>query len=234
MPRITEKYGETYTLLELFKRWGIEHLVPGGADAMRMPEGLEVQLVADFHRGGLDPRLMTKFAANGIPLLAPNDEHAGAVLAEVGEDGLDFVRDPRWNEFPRPKVAMVCGAMRPGSSVTGEADLALVDSFEAVLEDPRILNLQMFHREDEWISPPTEEGGEAEAAPDSEEPNLPVLPKKLVWPCPELFKVGRRCVALRWGFRTTASATLTTATSSSPASRHLPTPNPTPNSMQPG
>ena len=209
MPRITEKYGETYTLLELFKRWGIEHLVPGGADAMRMPEGLEVQLVADFHRGGLDPRLMTKFAADGIPLLAPN-EHAGAVLAEVGEDGLDFVCDPRWNDFPRPKVAMVCGAMRPGSSVTGEADLTLVDSFEAVLEDPRILNLQMFHREDEWISPMDEDGGAEDggeeagaappAAPDSEEPNLPVLPKKLAWPCPELFKVGRRSVTFRRAF----------------------------------
>ena len=39
----------------------------------------------------LDPHLMTKFAADGVPLLAPRS-HAAAVIEEVGDDA------PTWQD----------------------------------------------------------------------------------------------------------------------------------------
>jgi hypothetical protein len=63
---------------------------------------------------------------------------------------------------------MVGGWGRPGTPVDAinDRDLTLVSSFAEVLEDPRGLNLQMFHRE---------------------ESGIPVLPDLLDWPCHDLF-----------------------------------------------
>lgn len=71
------------------------------------------------------------------------------------------------------QVAMVSGWGRPGTKVDAinDRDLALTSSFADVLQDPRTLNLQMFHRDDAG----------------ADEPPLPVLPDCLDWPCPEFF-----------------------------------------------
>jgi hypothetical protein len=71
---------------------------------------------------------------------------------------------------------MVSGWGRPGTKVdaVNDRDLALATSFEEVLQDPRTLNLQMFHRDDQEDA-------------SSDEPPLPVLPDCLDWPCPEFF-----------------------------------------------
>lgn len=105
---------------------------------------------------------------NGIPAFA-DESCAKRVKAKVGDDGLEFMCSPQWNEFPDKKVAMVGGWGRPGTPVDAinDRDLALVSSFSDILTDPKRLNLQMFHRE-----------GES---------NLPVLPELLDWPCDDLF-----------------------------------------------
>jgi len=76
---------------------------------------------------------------------------------------------------------MVGGWGKPGSAVDAlnDRDLALVGSFSEVLADPRVLNLQMFHRPE-----------------DVSESSFPVLPTLLDWPCPALFGVDGRNVGI--------------------------------------
>ncbi|RNF14964.1 uncharacterized protein Tco025E_05647 [Trypanosoma conorhini] len=117
------------------------------------------------------------------------------VYDAAGKDGLKFVTDPRWNSFPRPKIAFKAGWAGPGTHMESPAYHQLVSSFAEVLDhkaegspgrsqEPElevdgeeaeealddvaaqnILNLQLFHREDTSICPP-----------------IPVLGEKLIWP----------------------------------------------------
>jgi hypothetical protein len=137
---------------------------------------------------------MALAALNGVPFLAPK-KFGQRVLDRVGADGsaslnsfavhsphavlspppagLQFIRSGPWNPFLRPKVAMIGGWGAPGTIVCTDEYLTLVDSFGQVLDDAddRILNLQMFHREDE---------------PSNGVASPPVLPELLDWPCDQV------------------------------------------------
>ena len=112
-----------------------------------MSEDLECRVVPRVNEDS-DPSVLAQYAANGIPLLAPRHCSRRVTEACVGGDGLEFLTGNDWNTFSQPKVAMVSGWGRPGTPVdaVNDRDLALVSSFEEVLSDPRVLNLQMFHR----------------------------------------------------------------------------------------
>lgn len=97
------------------------------------------------------------------------DESCGkAVYDTVGPDVFQFLLRPEWNEFPRPRLAMIGGWGSPGSEVNGDQHVTLVRSFQEILDSSDPVNLQMFHRSN----------------PDA--PKLPVLPELLQWPLPEL------------------------------------------------
>lgn len=97
------------------------------------------------------------------------DESCGkAVYDAVGEDVFKFLLRPEWNEFPRPRLAMIGGWGSPGTEVNEAEHVTLVHSFQEILDSSDPINLQMFHRSN----------------PDA--PKLPVLPELLQWPLPEL------------------------------------------------
>ena len=97
------------------------------------------------------------------PLLIPAD-HATEVFSAVGPDALEFIQRSEWNEFPRPRIAMVGGWGAPGTHVLGEDHLVLVNSFSEILQSEKHVNLQLFHRSGE------------------DTPKLPRLPELLRWP----------------------------------------------------
>ena len=192
---------EPVSLKGLLRAWGLEPLIEGGLDGMS--DELLARVVPSFTEPSDD---MTTAIADGVPVLAPA-VHAQRVFDKVGGDGLAFVTDRRWDAFDPPKVAMVSGWGRPGMPVdaVNDRDLSLVNSFSEVLAEPRCLNLQMFHREDEEAnaaapppsSPPSSPHVFPHASPHASPPppppgdRFPVLPDLLDWPCPELFARGR-------------------------------------------
>ncbi|KAF8279444.1 hypothetical protein TcBrA4_0103480 [Trypanosoma cruzi] len=135
-----------------------------------------------------------RFLDKNIPCLLGRWRSA-PVHDAVGRDGMKFVKDPRWNTFPKPKIAFKAGWAGPGTRMESPEYHQLVSSFgeifdhrdetspqrrkepeahvddselEEVLDDvaaPNILNLQLFHRQDTSICPP-----------------IPVLGEKLIWP----------------------------------------------------
>lgn len=68
-----------------------------------------------------------------------------AVLDEIGSNVFEYLVRPDWNEFPRPRFAMLGGWGAPGTPVTGEEHVALVQSFSEILKSPQPLNLQVTH-----------------------------------------------------------------------------------------
>jgi hypothetical protein len=198
--------GEPVSLRALLQGWGLEPLIEGGLDGMS--DDLLARVVPSFTDAAMDASALSQAIADGVPVLAPQ-AHAQRVLDRAGPDGLAFVTDPRWDAFDPPKVAMVSGWGRPGMPVdaVNDHDLALVSSFSEVLRDPRCLNLQMFHREDEKDQAAAAANTTAAAAaaaattatatgakvqpPPVGAARLPVLPELLDWPAPELFARGR-------------------------------------------
>ncbi|RNF04794.1 hypothetical protein TraAM80_04920 [Trypanosoma rangeli] len=135
-----------------------------------------------------------RFLDNSIPCRLGRWRSA-PVYDIVGKDGMKFVTDPRWNRFPKPKIAFKTGWAGPGTHMESPAYHQLVSSFadvfdhkeegspcrscdselevdgnevEEALDDvapANTLNLQLFHRQDASICPP-----------------IPVLGEKLIWP----------------------------------------------------
>jgi len=109
-----------------------------------------------------DDAAMAEAMLCGTPFLAPRSA-ARDVFEKVGDDGVQFVTDERWNRFPKPKLAMKGGWGGPGTPVIDADHVALVHSFSDCLDDPSAtINLQMFHRS----------GSEA----------LPSVARELHWP----------------------------------------------------
>lgn len=160
-PRITQQPGTTYGLKDLLLQWGVQ-------------SSLEMDGMSDLWECQLVPSAATAADAvhhtsNMMPFFAPAS-HAERVFAACGADGLEFVSDPKWNAFPRPKIAFVGGWGQPGSDMADVDSFRLVKSFREVIDSSDKLNLQMFHRE------------------GPEQPGLPVLPDLLDWPLPEVLK----------------------------------------------
>ena len=177
-------------LKALLQEWGLESLVEGGLEGMS--DELLCRVVPRMDDG--DESAIYKLAADGIPVLAPA-VCTERLRAQVGPDGLSYLRDPRWATFAQPKVAMVSGWGRPGTLVdaVNDRDLALVHSFQEVLDSPRVLNLQMFHRDDDGETRGEARESSEGAKPESgQESSLPVLPALLDWPCPDFFETSKK------------------------------------------
>lgn len=74
-----------------------------------------------------------KFFESGIPCRLSRDR-AAAVHAACGDDAFTFVQDPRWNRFPKPKIAFRAGWAGPGTQMESEAYHKLIGSFQEVME----------------------------------------------------------------------------------------------------
>lgn len=101
---ITETYGQVYELGTLFNRWKISP-----AFNKEIPANLPCELVSI----GTTEEEGLHHIMNCRPVFFPT-QHAQAVFDSVGSDGLEFICDPKWNEFPRPKIAFVGGWGEPG------------------------------------------------------------------------------------------------------------------------
>eukprot|EP00892_Ulva_mutabilis_P012387 jgi/Ulvmu1/9520/UM053_0008.1 len=147
-----------YCLKHLLATWGIpEHLHEHMSPEWRCQVAPTCSSTPDALRACMAPE----------PFLT--DQSCGQeVYDTVGSDVFEFLQREEWNEFPRPRLAMIGGWGSPGSEVNGDQHVTLVHSFREILDSPEPVNLQMFHR----------------AAADA--PKLPVLPKLLQWPLPEL------------------------------------------------
>jgi hypothetical protein len=114
-----------------------------------------------------EERVAARLAMQGVPF-HPAASLAHDLFAEVGQDVFAYLLRPEWNEFPRPRFAMLGGWGAPGTRVEGEEHVTLVRSFQELLDGEQSVNLQMFHRD----------------SPDA--PKLPVLPRLLKWPLKRL------------------------------------------------
>lgn len=125
-----------------------------------MPPGYE--RVANAWRARLVPKAhseeeMIHWLARGIPCLGPSAWSA-EVHERCGPDGLKYVQDPKWNEFPKPKIAFHSRWAGPNTEMEDENLHTLVQSFTDVLTTKTAsgaeLNLQYFHRNDPTVDPP--------------------------------------------------------------------------------
>jgi hypothetical protein len=74
-----------------------------------------------------------RFFEAGIPCRLSR-ERSAAVHAACGEDAFSFVHDPRWNKFPKPKIAFRAGWAGPGTQMESEAYHKLIGSFKDVVD----------------------------------------------------------------------------------------------------
>lgn len=87
------------SLKGLLEGWGLEDLL----DLSGMAGEIEARIVPSFTDGS-QPNAMDQLIADGVPVLAPASCAQRVIDAVPSGDGLAFVRDPRWNQFPKPKV----------------------------------------------------------------------------------------------------------------------------------
>jgi hypothetical protein len=87
------------SLKALLVGWGLEDLI----DLSGMAGEIEARVVPSFADGS-HPEIMAQLIADGVPVLAPASCARRVVDAVPSGDGLAFVCDPRWNQFPKPKV----------------------------------------------------------------------------------------------------------------------------------
>ena len=120
---------------------------------------------------------------NGVPVLLGDSKYAQRPFQKIETEGRGCALDyycgdhdetgNKFSSFERPKIAFLGGWGRPGTDMTSEEYMALVRNFSDVVDPnnttPR--NLQMFHRDES-------EGSGAQ--------QVPVLPRELEWPLPEL------------------------------------------------
>jgi hypothetical protein len=65
------------------------------------------------------------------------------VLDETGANVFEYLVRPAWDNFPRPRFAMLGGWGSPGTPVTGDEHVGLVSSFSEILSSTQPLNLQV-------------------------------------------------------------------------------------------
>eukprot|EP00756_Hemistasia_phaeocysticola_P057347 Hpha_TRINITY_DN33970_c0_g1::TRINITY_DN33970_c0_g1_i1::g.69497::m.69497 len=148
--------GEERCLADVLREWGVSpDLVPLPAGRWRC----RVAQAADTDEE------VAKALLSGAPC-HPSREHVAHIHEEVGEDGVAWITRPEWDKLPRPKLAFNSQWGRPGSGIVDPEALVPVRAFSEVFShsDGDSRNLQMFHRE------------------SADEPNIPVLPKRLRWP----------------------------------------------------
>lgn len=147
-----------YCLKHLLAKWGIpEHLHEHMSQEWQCRVAPACPSTTDALRACMAPE----------PFIT--DQSCGQkVYDTVGPDIFKFLLRPEWNEFPRPRLAMIGGWGSPGSEVNGDQHVTLVNSFQEILNSSDPVNLQMFHRA------------------NADAPKLPVLPELLQWPLPEL------------------------------------------------
>jgi hypothetical protein len=165
--------------------------------SLPMPRGFES--CAPSWRCRLAPEVddeheMLDYFDQGIPVFAPRQN--ASAIHEAVPDALEFVTNPQWNAFPKPKVAFKQGWAGPGTSMEDEQLHSLVNSFDEVFKAAdrtgTILNLQYFHRDDPTAHPP-----------------IPAMSRMLQWPsffekgpgsavCDNATRISKRGAATWW------------------------------------
>mgnify|MGYP001594995155 CR=1 FL=1 len=112
----------------------------------------------------LHQQKMLSFFHLGVPCFGSAEQ--SKPVHRAAPDMRQFISDPRWRSFPKPKIAFVGGWAAPGTDMEAENMHELINAFDDVLtKREKILNLQFFHRTDPESHPP-----------------IPNLSELLVWP----------------------------------------------------
>eukprot|EP00760_Papus_ankaliazontas_P033477 PhM_4_TR634/c0_g1_i1/m.96518 len=91
--------------------------------------------------------LTTEFSAEvHAQMRATYEEVEAAEGPDVPLDALKYWTQPKYNTFPVPRIAFVSGWAGPDTFMDDDEYCVLVKGVDDVLEDERVLNLQMFHR----------------------------------------------------------------------------------------
>eukprot|EP00744_Colponema_vietnamica_P015816 GILI01022174.1.p1 GENE.GILI01022174.1~~GILI01022174.1.p1 ORF type:complete len:531 (+),score=39.35 GILI01022174.1:32-1624(+) len=180
-----------------------------------MPPNCPWQGVSAKWRCIIVPRLesdndatLMKYFSSGVPCKLSQERSAPAHAA-CGPDAFDFITDPRWNSFPKPKIAFKAGWAGPGTEMEDNNYHALVTTFSQIIhtnergadvpiegtnetsrvEPDEVLNLQLFHRRD-----------------NTSHPSMPQLSQELLWPeflmdgaaCDDATRVSQRGAVTWW------------------------------------
>nr|CCD16913.1 unnamed protein product [Trypanosoma congolense IL3000] len=139
-----------------------------------------------------------KFLDLGIPCRLDR-WRSELVYQTTGDDGMKFVTDPRWNKFPKPKIAFKAGWAGPGTCMEAPAYYQLINSFKDVFERPDNGGLEAAS-----VGVSVEECGKNMVDPEQKDddvvvpnilnlqlfhrqdpsscPDIPVLGERLIWP----------------------------------------------------
>lgn len=185
--------------------------------APKIPDDLESEEESAFTLPFLDA---------GIPCRLPRSRSRPAHTA-CGPDAFDFIYDPRWSHFPKPKIAFKAGWAGPGTAMESEAYHKLITSFQEVL-----VHTEGYKMPDDVPTTaadiPSPSTAAASAAADEElpeakpeeilnlqmfhrsdpnvDPLLPILAEKLEWPpvleegavCDNATRVSQRGAVTWW------------------------------------
>ncbi|KAH9578677.1 hypothetical protein LSM04_002081 [Trypanosoma melophagium] len=161
-----------------------------------------------------------KFLDNGIPCRL-GIWRSAPVYEICGKDGLKFVTDPRWNSFPKPKIAFKAGWAGPGTHMESPAYHQLISSFnEVFVHDEKTATVKEENEEStqEAATSTHEEKIDEVAAPNilnlqlfhrqdtSICPPIPTLAENLLWPsfledgaiCDNATRVSQRGAVTWW------------------------------------
>ena len=148
------------------------------------------------------------YFSQGIPCKLARTR-AAASHAACGGDAFDFISNPKWNNFPKPKIAFKSGWAGPGTQMEDNDYHGLVTKFSQIIdtvdrgmdvpiegtdetskvEPTEVLNLQFFHRPDTRTHP-----------------QMPPLAQLLEWPsyltegaeCDNATRVSQRGAVTWW------------------------------------
>ncbi|ORC88298.1 uncharacterized protein TM35_000171700 [Trypanosoma theileri] len=161
-----------------------------------------------------------KFLDNGIPCRLGR-WRSGNVYEVCGKDGLKFVTDPRWNSFPKPKIAFKAGWAGPGTHMESPAYHQLISSFNEVFvhkEEASTIKEENAELAQEATTSTPEEKIDDVAAPNILNlqlfhrqdpticPPIPTLAEHLIWPsfledgaiCDNATRVSQRGAITWW------------------------------------
>ncbi|CBH18562.1 hypothetical protein, conserved [Trypanosoma brucei gambiense DAL972] len=138
-----------------------------------------------------------KFLDSGVPCRLGR-WRSEAVYGITGSDGMKFVTDSRWNEFPKPKIAFKAGWAGPGTHMESPAYYQLISSFKDVFErapkgektneapdipvDGEAATAETRDEEEDTVVPNILNLQLFHREDPSKCPAIPVLGESLVWP----------------------------------------------------